>query len=97
MKPITPNEAKKRVKSNIPGDVIAAFNELISENFRNGSARFTQTKVVIRIKEKMPDVTFDNRWLDVEPLFEHAGWIVKYDKPGYNEPGDATFEFKEQL
>ncbi len=37
---------------------------------------------------------YDNKLLDVEPIYENNGWSVYYDKPGYNETYDATFCFK---
>jgi hypothetical protein len=36
---------------------------------------------------------FKNHWLDVEEIYEEAGWQVAYDKPGYNETYEASFEF----
>jgi hypothetical protein len=36
---------------------------------------------------------YDNHWLDVEEIFEKNGWSVSYDKPGYCESYDASFEF----
>lgn len=37
---------------------------------------------------------FANQWLDVEEAYRGAGWLVHYDKPGYNEDYDPTWEFK---
>ena len=32
--------------------------------------------------------------MDIEPVFEQAGWKVDFDRPGYNEgPYDAYFQF----
>lgn len=37
---------------------------------------------------------FKNKWLDFEPVFRRAGWIVEFDRPGYNESYDANWTFK---
>lgn len=39
---------------------------------------------------------FQNNWLDVEPIFEAAGWKVEYDKPAYCESYDAFFVFRKK-
>lgn len=36
---------------------------------------------------------FANKWLDVEEAYRAAGWLVRYDKPGFNEDYDAYWEF----
>jgi hypothetical protein len=99
-KPITPKQASFRTKAPIPDEVFDAFNELISENLNAGYAVVRQKDVVARILEKLknsPTVrqdVFDKGWLNIEPMYQKAGWDVKYDKPGYNEDYEATFEFK---
>jgi len=93
MKPISPKEAQDYKNRNIPSEVIEAFNELISENFNGVSSKVSQKEVVERIKSKLKS-DFKNSYLDVEPLFEEHGWKVIYDRPGYNETYDATFEFR---
>ncbi|MDG1949717.1 MAG: hypothetical protein P8J32_02740 [bacterium] len=39
---------------------------------------------------------FDEKRLDIEPAFEKDGWKVVYDKPGYNESGNAYFVFSKK-
>jgi len=97
--PITLDEAKTAKVNGIPHEVIESFNELITENLRGSSAKFTQKDVVARIKKKMrvaSEKIFDRGWLDVEPMFEREGWRVEYDKPAYNETYEATFEFSKR-
>jgi hypothetical protein len=92
IKPITPKEAAAaRTKAcSFPKEVIEAFNEAIAEGFnRKGYVCFTQEYIVEKICEKLSvdsSVVFESYWLDVELLYEKAGWKVEYDKPGYNEP-----------
>lgn len=93
VKPITPDEVPG---PDIPSKVIAAFNTLIAQNFYKGHAVVMQKEVVeLLVKEGMNrDQLFENHWLDVEPIFEKAGWHVEYDKPGYNETYEPSFEFR---
>ena len=39
---------------------------------------------------------FAKKWLDVEPIFEKAGWEVSYDSPVYCENYRAYFIFKQK-
>jgi len=64
---------------------------------REGRATFTQDDVVLRVGKHMGCTRteiFDNHWLDVEFYFQHKGWIVEYDRPGYCDSGKATFTFQ---
>ena len=101
IKPITPNEVAKG-KMEFPEEVIEAFNELIAKDFCIDHAIIMEDDVARLIKKKFNangkkvtmDEIYDNGWLDVETVFRKAGWKVTYDKPGYNETYDASFEFK---
>jgi hypothetical protein len=31
--------------------------------------------------------------MDVEDVYQKAGWEVEFDKPGYNEDYEANFKF----
>jgi len=99
-KPFTPKQAEDKKIEVIPPQVIEAFEELIVENLRGGTATIKQDDVVNRIHEKMTGVKtqemFDKGWLDVEDLFRKAGWEVEYDKPGFNESYPATFTFSKK-
>lgn len=102
IKPISPNKVTKAKSSKIPPEVVEAFNELITENWSGRSARVTQDEAVSRIMAKMNIeqknryLVFDNSYLDVEPLFEDAGWKVEYDKPGHCETYEAYFVFSKK-
>lgn len=98
-KPITPNEAKKSTSSAIPSFVIEAFNEMISTRLRRGVARFDLKEVADLAMSKAPpgferQTLWDRNYMDVEPLFERAGWKVQFDKPGYCESYEAFFVFR---
>ncbi len=107
-KPITPLEVVQVKRETLPDEVIKAFNDMITETWSDGSSCFKQDDVVKKmigllkasdeysqfLTARIREMIFDKHWLDVEPIFREAGWIVKYDKPGYNESYSATFEFK---
>lgn len=97
-KPITPKEVVSLKKTLIPDAVIESFNELIAENFSNGSSGFLTKKVVARMVSKglKEKEIYDNGWLDVEDLYRKAGWEVSYDNPAYNEDYDASFSFSKK-
>lgn len=96
--PITPDEARASRLTTIPSAVIACFNAEIASNLRGKRATVSQPKIVSAICTAMPGASrsaiFDNGWLDVDPLYERAGWKVIYNKPGYNENYDASWVFE---
>jgi len=93
-KPISPEDAgKTRV---IPDAVIEAFNETIEKHFYDGTAQFTQDeveKLIVKKGIKASEI-YKNHWMDVEDTYRRAGWIVEYEKSGYNETSPDTFTFK---
>lgn len=100
--PITPSQAKVRKINAVPPQVLEAFNELITENLSGGYAIITQKEAITRIQSKInqtlgnyysPDDICERGWLDIEDIYRKAGWKVEYDKPGFNETYEATFEF----
>jgi hypothetical protein len=96
---ITPDEATEQAAAapNIPDPVFEVFNELIVKNLRDGEAHVLQDDAVTAISGALTverqDV-LDNHWLDVEDAYRAQGWVVDYDKPGYNETYSAFFTFK---
>lgn len=104
VKPIRPGEVTGLKQQQIPDYVIEAFNECISRAYSGGIAVVYQDSVIEAILhrarkagvELLRQELFDRRYLDVESIFEKAGWKVTYDKPGYNESYKAFFEFKKK-
>lgn len=95
--PISPDEVHGRKLEAIPQQVFEAFNELIAQNFSHGAATVRQKTVVDNIIDRMGcsrEEIYNKHWLDIEDLYRNAGWKVEYDKPGYNESGNAYFKFK---
>jgi lipopolysaccharide biosynthesis protein len=83
-------------QTSLPDVVLEVFNELIAQNFSNGSAIVKQSDVVeLLVKRGLKEnEIFEKQWLDVEEIYRSAGWIVKYDKPGWDENYGAFFEFR---
>lgn len=94
--PIRPSEIDSEKTKTFPDAVFEAFNELITQNFENGSAVVRQDKVVTLMVKKGLDSSeiFDKGWLNIEDVYRKAGWRVEYDSPGYNENYPATFTFE---
>jgi len=100
MKPITPQQALDNVEKAFPDFVFEAVNNCINRHYF-GKSSFTikQDEILDEILKLAPEGTtrqevFDKHWMDFENAYRKAGWIVNYDKPGYNESYGAFFEFK---
>jgi hypothetical protein len=95
--PLRPEEVAAGRITAIPDGVIDTFNELIEMNFRDGTATVLQEDVIAALLARgvIADRSeaFDRHLLDVEPVYEAAGWTVTYDKPGFSETGVAWFMF----
>lgn len=94
MPPIKPSEVKRI----IPEVVFDCFNQLINERFISGEAVIRQADVVALLKSKGfdHDDVYKKGWLDVEDAYRAAGWKVDYEKPGFNEAGEAYFTFSKK-
>jgi hypothetical protein len=95
IQPIRPEEVPKVKSDLIPDEVIDAFNDQITIDYRaaTGKATIRHKDIIAMIKKKMPEVEkkeiIDKQWLDVEPIYEEFGWKVRYESPSY---GDSDFE-----
>lgn len=99
MPAIKPSEVGEAKEASIPDAVLEAFNEAIIESFADGCAIVRQRDVETRIARKTGyrhATIIENGWLNVEEIYRRAGWIVDYDKPGYNENYEAYFTFKKK-
>lgn len=82
----------------LPDWVIDGINEAILSKWRGKSFSMKQEEIEKVVMKHAPEnftvqQLYDNHYLDFEKLYEGQGWIVKYDKPGYNESGPAVFYF----
>lgn len=95
VQPITPSEVIRGKRASIPDVVFEVFNELIAKKFDGISAVIGEDEVVQMLVKKglKEGEIYGNHWLDVEDNYRSAGWKVEYDKPGFNEEHEATFEF----
>lgn len=94
-KPFTPAEVAGAKRDYIPGAVFDAFNAEIAKRCDSGRATVSQESVLVRLLAAGLNrrEVFDQGWLNIEDAYRDAGWTVTYSKPGYNESGDAYFEF----
>ncbi len=96
IKPITPSEVGEVRKKTLPEAVVATWNRLIGENWDGNQSKVFQNEVVLALMDAMDvdrQTVFDRKWLDIEFMYRDAGWRVAYDKPAYNETGQAHFIF----
>lgn len=94
-KPITPAQVAQKQGDVIPAAVFDAFNAEIAATFVGGTAKVLQDRVVSRLTDggMSRREIFDSGWLNVEESYQAAGWKVSYEKPGFNESGEACFTF----
>lgn len=103
--PISPQEAQSLSVTSIPAEIFEAINSLLIERTGPSSKEVTlkQDLILTRYNEiciqknvtplKWSEI-FEKKYLDIEHLYEKAGWSVEYDKPVWNETYDAFFVFK---
>lgn len=94
--PIRPENMTVAKQASLPDAVITVFNELIIKHWDGRRATITQDEAVALMVNRGLNrkEIFDQGWLNVEDIYRQAGWVVEYDKPGYNETYLATFTFK---
>jgi hypothetical protein len=104
MKPITPQECLK--ERQIDPTIAEVVNGLLKKNFNRGSIIIEEKEIVsafLTAKKLQGDDTwtsgriYDELLLNFEDFYREAGWKVIYDKPGYNETYNASYEFKPNL
>lgn len=93
---ISPHEVAKAKQQALPDEVMRCWNDLIAIKFSSGQSYIPQEDIVNALMIAMDckrTVIFQNNWLDIEAIYQAKGWKVKYDKPGFNEGGSASFTF----
>jgi len=98
VKPLSPKEIESAKKVVIPDAVMEAANELLAKKWNGSSATFTIDALCGLAREKMgdPKHQFASEDLDIEIVFRKEGWIVDFDRPGYNETYAANWTFKKR-
>lgn len=95
-KPIRPQDVGAAKAEYFPSAVFDAFNAEIAHRYFGGLAVVKQGAVVDRLVEaglKRSEI-YSSGWLNVEDAYREAGWVVRYEKAGFNENGDSIFEFR---
>jgi len=102
MTPITPAEARRKKDLTIPSQVYEAFNELIVEHLGTNGYTFVKqidvvNRILLKFKESGNPITIEdilnNRWLNIERLYEDVGWEVCYTCRQLIEGEVATARF----
>lgn len=90
---IKPSEVSARKKQHIPDEVILAANALIALNWNGQKSKFTLCALKAEIQNLMRESKIVDSWLDLETIYESAGWAVDFFKPAIDEVFDSYFEF----
>lgn len=97
--PVTPAEVRKGMPGAVPDFIIAVFNGFLAERARNGHARIKQDDVIREVMKHSDEENFarqdifDRCWLDIEGIYEAAGWNVEFRQPSIGDSFDAYYEF----
>lgn len=98
-KPISPTEVASAKLKNFPDAVIDTWNRMIASKWNGTSALIHQDQIVNLLAAANGverHIVFDSGWLDIEEIYRKEGWSIYYDKPGYNESYEPSFEFKKK-
>ena len=83
--PITPQEIENSRRVEIPDAVIECFNAEIARNYSEGSSVVMRDRMEELIVRALPGQNFDVDWLNIESLYDEAGWKVTYSRPLYED------------
>ena len=93
-RPITPIQASKKAAVNFPNEIVNAVNNLIAEKFSGRESITVKQKDIMKEARRLglnisDKEIFDKGYLNIEPAYRKAGWVVGYEKPSY---GDSDFD-----
>lgn len=99
--PISPDQIGEAQAAALPEEVFKVVNNHIALGWCNTYAQVTQEEVITDLLKELgwnPDTDrqaiFDHGYLNFEEAYRSQGWVVKYDKPAYNESYGAFWTFK---
>lgn len=92
VEPIKPSEVTGKQQEALPDHVIETWNRMIAEAWNGSSATIMQNHAI----KQLGGAGKGFAWLNIEDIFRKAGWIVEYDKPGFNETYEASFKFSKK-
>lgn len=97
MRPLTPDQIGEAKTAVLPDFVIKTWNEILAKHAKgHGQAiKILQDDIVAALEPLAHnrDQIFENKWLDIEAVYEAVGWTVSYHKPAFNETGKKYFIF----
>lgn len=99
IKPISPAEITGKKRGIIPDRVINCWNTLIAEHWDGSCSEIELQEARSRVRlamdfsesQEIPDL-----WLNIEDIYRAEGWIVEFDKPGFNESYKAKYIFSKK-
>lgn len=101
--PLKASDVVAMKRKEFPEFVIDTFNTLILQRISKGVATFTQDEVIAMILHKAEQSVskpptrqeiFDLGYLNVEEIYFHEGWDVRYDSPDREQAFAPYFTFK---
>lgn len=98
-KPIRPDQVSDQKLNDIPPEVINTWNKLIAKNYNNGRSVICQEDIITALLSDgmvSRGKVFAAGWLDIEAIYEDAGWDVYYQGADYDSSGDSIFTFKKK-
>jgi hypothetical protein len=97
--PLSPKDIAAAKVNIYPSEVFDVVNGMIASQYVKGqSVTIKQDDVIAALIEKLGvdrGTIFNKGWLNFEAYYQKAGWLVEYDKPGYNESYGAYWKFRE--
>lgn len=97
IKPLSPSDISENMDEIFPGVIIEAVNNLLRQNFRNGSAILRVRDIIKeshRIDSSMTtDKIFTKNWMEFESIYTKVGWKVEYEYPARGDSFDSYFRF----
>ena len=96
-RPMKPSEVVPLKATMLPPEVCDVINEMIAKHWDGDSAMVFQTDLANAMVAALgiPKAeVYARKYLDFEPVYREAGWIVSYDRPGYCETYDPSWTFK---
>lgn len=105
MPALKPKEVAPSIASCIPEYVVEVYNDLIRKNFNGHSAQVkledAKQAVSRAVVQQNPEFELsvarsfaeENRYWDIEPIFEDAGWKVEFNKKCIGDNFDSHYVF----
>lgn len=96
MPAFTPDDALAQHSATIPEEIFEIVNGFLAERVHNRTIEIEQREIAAKLE--LTDISeaqaISHGWLDFEDVYKKAGWIVNFDKPGFNESYQPIWTFE---